>query len=110
MTAGVPLLWGAELFRVNNADLYQPTQTATQLTAGEALDIGLVTEVVADDALTSRAEELARQLVELPTQALSATKRLVWSGLGASVVDQRRLRQSHLEIYIHQAIAIVDRA
>jgi uncharacterized iron-regulated membrane protein len=37
MTAGVPLLWGAELFRVNNADLYQPTQTSTQLTAGEAL-------------------------------------------------------------------------
>src|SRR5439155_16482270 len=50
--------------------------------------IGLITEVAADDALQSRAEEIAEQLVELPTQALSASKRLVWSGVGASV-EQR---------------------
>src|ERR1700752_260352 len=48
-------------------------------TSAEALSIGLITEVVADDELQSRAEELALQLIELPTQALSATKRLVWS-------------------------------
>lgn len=53
--------------------------------AEEAADIGLITEVVDDDALTARVEELAAQLIALPTQALSATKRLVWCGLGASV-------------------------
>lgn len=37
MACGVPLLWGAELFRAHNADLYQPTQTSTYLTAGDAL-------------------------------------------------------------------------
>jgi 2-(1,2-epoxy-1,2-dihydrophenyl)acetyl-CoA isomerase len=62
--------------------------TNPTLTASEAAEIGLVTEVVDDDALTARAEELASQLAQLPTQALSATKRLVWSGVGQSV-EQR---------------------
>ncbi len=62
--------------------------TNPTLTAEEAAQIGLITEVVDDDALTARAEELALSLVQLPTQALSATKRLVWSGVGQSV-EQR---------------------
>lgn len=62
--------------------------TNPTLTAAEALDLGLITEVVADDALNIRAEELVGQLAELPPLALSATKRLVWSGVGQSV-EQR---------------------
>lgn len=62
--------------------------TNPTLRAAEALAIGLITEVVADDELTSRTELLATTLAALPTRALSATKRLVWSGLGASV-EQR---------------------
>ena len=62
--------------------------TNPTLSATEAADIGLVTEVVDDGELTHRAEELAAQLAALPTQALSATKRLVWSGVGQSV-EQR---------------------
>jgi 2-(1,2-epoxy-1,2-dihydrophenyl)acetyl-CoA isomerase len=62
--------------------------TNPTLSATEALEIGLITEVVADDALTARAEELVAQLAELPPLALSATKRLVWSGVGQSV-EQR---------------------
>jgi 2-(1,2-epoxy-1,2-dihydrophenyl)acetyl-CoA isomerase len=62
--------------------------TNPTITAAEALDMGLVTEVVDDDALNERADELAAQLADLPTQALSATKRLVWSGVGQSV-EQR---------------------
>lgn len=62
--------------------------TNPTLTAQEAVDIGLVTEVVDDEELGTRAEELAATLAALPTQALSATKRLVWSGVGQSV-EQR---------------------
>jgi 2-(1,2-epoxy-1,2-dihydrophenyl)acetyl-CoA isomerase len=62
--------------------------TNPTLTADEAAQIGLITEVVDDDTLTARAEELATQLVQLPAAALSATKRLVWSGVGQSV-EQR---------------------
>ena len=67
--------------------------TNPTLTAAEALDIGLVTEVVADDDLLYRATELATMLATLPTQALSATKRLVWSGVGAAV-EQRLAEES----------------
>jgi 2-(1,2-epoxy-1,2-dihydrophenyl)acetyl-CoA isomerase len=59
--------------------------TNPTLSATEAADIGLITEVVDDDVLTERADGLARELTALPAQALSATKRLVWSGLGAPV-------------------------
>ena len=62
--------------------------TNPTVTAPEALEIGLVTEVVDDAELISRAEQVATELAALPPRALSATKRLVWSGLGASV-EQR---------------------
>ncbi|MGW1008186.1 PepSY-associated TM helix domain-containing protein [Streptomyces sp. NPDC002520] len=38
MTCGVPLLWGAELFRAANSNLYRPTHTAHPISAGEALE------------------------------------------------------------------------
>jgi 2-(1,2-epoxy-1,2-dihydrophenyl)acetyl-CoA isomerase len=62
--------------------------TNPTLSAAEACDIGLVTEVTDDEELFGRATEVARTLAELPTHALSATKRLVWSGIGAAV-EQR---------------------
>ena len=62
--------------------------TNPTLTATEALEIGLITEVVDDDELPSRAEQLATELAAMPAKALSATKRLVWSGIGSSV-EQR---------------------
>jgi 2-(1,2-epoxy-1,2-dihydrophenyl)acetyl-CoA isomerase len=63
------------------------------LTAHEAHDLGLVTEVVAEEALSTRTEEIASTLAALPTLALSATKRLVWNGIGASV-EQRLAEES----------------
>jgi 2-(1,2-epoxy-1,2-dihydrophenyl)acetyl-CoA isomerase len=62
--------------------------TNPTLTAVEACDIGLVTEVAPDDEMLERATEIAVALTDQPTQALSATKRLVWGGVGASV-EQR---------------------
>lgn len=59
--------------------------TNPTLSAEEAAAIGLVTEVVDDDALTDAVERIAGQLAAMPTQALSATKRLVWAGVGAPV-------------------------
>jgi 2-(1,2-epoxy-1,2-dihydrophenyl)acetyl-CoA isomerase len=59
--------------------------TNPTLTASEARDIGLVTEVIPDDELLDCATEIAGTLAALPTQALSATKRLVWCGVGAPV-------------------------
>jgi 2-(1,2-epoxy-1,2-dihydrophenyl)acetyl-CoA isomerase len=55
------------------------------LHAREALQIGLVTRVVADSDLELAADQLADELAAGATQALAATKRLIWDGLGASV-------------------------
>lgn len=59
--------------------------TNPTLTADDAADLGLITEVVDDEKLSGRVEQLAAEMVALPVQALSATKRLVWSGIGAPV-------------------------
>ena len=47
-------------------------------TAREALELGLVTEVVADDQLMTRARELAVQLAEGPPIAIRITKRMMY--------------------------------
>jgi 2-(1,2-epoxy-1,2-dihydrophenyl)acetyl-CoA isomerase len=47
-------------------------------TARQALELGLVTEVVADDQLMTRAEEFARRLAEGPPIAIRITKRMMY--------------------------------
>jgi 2-(1,2-epoxy-1,2-dihydrophenyl)acetyl-CoA isomerase len=62
--------------------------TNPTLTAADALDIGLVTRVVPDDRLLDEALDLARTLAAGAPRAQAATKRLVWSGIGARVEAQ----------------------
>jgi 2-(1,2-epoxy-1,2-dihydrophenyl)acetyl-CoA isomerase len=62
--------------------------TNPTLTAQEALGMGLVSRVVADNDLEPATMELAQSLADQPPLALAATKRLVWQGLG-STVDAR---------------------
>lgn len=62
--------------------------TNPTITADEAADIGLITEVVADEDLQTRVQAIATELSAMPTRALSATKRLVWSGVGASIEER----------------------
>jgi 2-(1,2-epoxy-1,2-dihydrophenyl)acetyl-CoA isomerase len=57
------------------------------ITAPQALEMGLVTEVVPDDRLPARGIELAEALAAGAPLALAATKRLVWDGVGRSVED-----------------------
>jgi 2-(1,2-epoxy-1,2-dihydrophenyl)acetyl-CoA isomerase len=59
--------------------------TNPMLDAAQALELGLVTRVVPDEALLDEGLALARQLAEGPTRALAATKRLLWTGAGTSV-------------------------
>jgi 2-(1,2-epoxy-1,2-dihydrophenyl)acetyl-CoA isomerase len=59
--------------------------TNPTFTAQEALELGLVTRVVADDVLQEEALGMARTLAAGPTRALAATKRLLWEGVGATV-------------------------
>lgn len=64
------------------------TLTNRRLTALEAREFGLITEVVAAEKLTARAEELARALALGPTGAFGAAKRLLHNGWNESLETQ----------------------
>lgn len=53
------------------------------ISAKQAIDWGLVNEVVAGNALLARGRQLAERLLQLPSEALRATKRLVHLDEGA---------------------------
>lgn len=55
------------------------------LSAAQALDIGLITQVVADADVHEVALTLGRSLAAGAPQALAAIKRLVWDGVGQSI-------------------------
>jgi 2-(1,2-epoxy-1,2-dihydrophenyl)acetyl-CoA isomerase len=62
--------------------------TNPTLTAAEARDLGVVTEVVPDDELPARVDALAAELARCAPLALAATKRLVWAGVGATLPER----------------------
>jgi 2-(1,2-epoxy-1,2-dihydrophenyl)acetyl-CoA isomerase len=59
-----------------------------RLTATEAADWGLVTEVVDDEALSARAQQVARQLADGPTLAFGRAKALLRRSFGAELEVQ----------------------
>lgn len=62
-----------------------------RLSAAEALEWGLVTEVVAADAFAARTQELAAEWAARPTAAVGATKRLFDHAATATLHDQLEL-------------------
>ena len=69
-----------------------------RLSAAEALDWGLVSEVVPDDTFASRAAELAAEWAERPTLAIGRTKQLFEhayaAGLEAQLALEAELQQA----------------
>src|SRR5215210_2325137 len=57
------------------------------LTAAEALDLGIVTRVVPDDALQDETLGVARRLAAGAPRANAETKRMVWEGIGRSLEE-----------------------
>src|SRR4051812_12630693 len=62
-----------------------------KLPAADALAWGLVTEVVAADALASRAAEVAAGLAKAPTRGIGMTKRLLFAGETTTLEEQLEL-------------------
>lgn len=82
------------------------------LTAEEALQFGLVNRVVADAALLPSARELAAQLAAGAPLALSATKRLLWAGIGTPVEaampeESRTVAELCRSADVHEGLAAV---
>jgi 2-(1,2-epoxy-1,2-dihydrophenyl)acetyl-CoA isomerase len=62
-----------------------------RLSAAEALEWGLVSEVISDEAFASRVAEIAAEWASRPTQALGRTKQLFEHAYTASLEDQLAL-------------------
>ncbi|MGO1121084.1 enoyl-CoA hydratase/isomerase family protein [Rhodovibrionaceae bacterium A322] len=62
---------------IGRSNALKMMMTNDALSAGQALDLGVVSEVLEDDALLPRARELAAQLAKGPTHALVQTRALL---------------------------------
>ena len=60
---------------------------AERLTAKDALELGLVGEVVPPDQLMDRARELAAKIAQHSPTALARTKQVIWEGLDRGLDD-----------------------
>ena len=67
-----------------------------RLSAQEALDWGLVSEVVGDDGLAARAAELAATLAAMPTRGVGMTKRL-FDAAGTNSLDEQLELEAQLQ-------------
>jgi 2-(1,2-epoxy-1,2-dihydrophenyl)acetyl-CoA isomerase len=68
-----------------------------KLSAAEAHQWGLVSEVVEADALPARAAEVAAGLAEMPPRAVAMTKRLLDQAAGATLEEQLE-REAQLQV------------
>jgi 2-(1,2-epoxy-1,2-dihydrophenyl)acetyl-CoA isomerase len=67
-----------------------------KLPASEALEWGLVSEVVEGDGLATRAAELAAQLAAMPTRGVGMTKRL-FDGADTNTLDEQLELEAQLQ-------------
>lgn len=65
--------------------------TGRRIGSAEALRIGLVNEVVPNDRVGARAEELARSICELPQGAIRSDKECVLRGVGRTLEERLRI-------------------
>jgi 2-(1,2-epoxy-1,2-dihydrophenyl)acetyl-CoA isomerase len=82
------------------------------LKAAEALTLGLVNQVVADDALYAEAQAYAEQMAQGAPLALAATKRLLWAGVGLGIdaampEEARTVADLCRSNDVHEALAAV---
>jgi 2-(1,2-epoxy-1,2-dihydrophenyl)acetyl-CoA isomerase len=75
---------------VGYAKALELSLTGDMLDAGTAHEIGLVNQVVPDDALADEAGELATRLAAMPTAALGETKRLLQASLAPALEEALR--------------------
>lgn len=62
--------------------------TGARFSAQQALDWGLIWEVVDDEDLNAQCQKLARRLADLPPEAIRATKKAINSSFQRSLSDQ----------------------
>ena len=72
--------------------------TGEMISATEGLEMGLVSEVVPDDKVVSRAIEVARKISRMPPLAIKLTKEVVNAGMDASLETGLLLERKAFEV------------
>ena len=72
--------------------------TGEMISAAQALEMGLVSEVVSDEEVESRAIELAQKIVRMPPLAIKLTKEVVNAGMDASIETGLLLERKAFEV------------
>ena len=72
--------------------------TGEQFSSKEALDMGLVSEIVPDPEVEGRAIDLARQIAALPPLAIQLAKEAVLAGMEAPLSSALALETKSLQI------------
>jgi enoyl-CoA hydratase/carnithine racemase len=72
---------------------------AERMNARQAKTVGLVSEVVPHEALNSRVEELAQQILENSPTAMARTKQAIWESLDVGLSDAVELGWKVIEGY-----------
>lgn len=80
--------------------------TNRPLSAIEAMEWGIVNQVVAPEEVLPRAREIARQLADGPTLAFGSVKRLLQAGLGGNLESQMELEARSIARMSHTADGI----
>jgi enoyl-CoA hydratase len=74
--------------------------TGRDVSAKEAGEIGLVSQVVPDAALLETALDLADQINGWSTQGVQLTKRMAWAGLETASLDAAIELESHTQLFV----------
>jgi 2-(1,2-epoxy-1,2-dihydrophenyl)acetyl-CoA isomerase len=81
------------------------TLTNRQLSAKEALELGIVNQVVPDGELAAKVESLASQLASGATKAYGATKRVLHNAWTETLETQMELESQTIAAMAHTADA-----
>ena len=74
--------------------------TGRDVTSAEADRIGLVSQVVAPDALLDACYGVAERIIAYSRVGVEATKRLLWSSLDASSLSAHMDHEGHAQLYV----------
>ena len=72
--------------------------TGDMVSSAQALEMGLVSEVVLDEKVEGRALELARKITRMPPLAIKLTKEVVNAGMDASLETGLLLERKAFEV------------